>query len=293
MSRAAPLLLLTATALVACSGTQASGPQSRPCEGVECVLGSLEGKEEEGSAARWEEHITPSFRVLHLGSAALAARVAQGGEAQRRQQLKLWTVAAPDTPWSPRCDVYLFPSTQVLIQMSGREAKAGSASARPSQLYRGRMISRRINLAADDEHLLESTLPHEISHVVVTDLLEGKRVPLWADEGLAVLAELSDQTRTRYAEVVADYLARRQTFAVPALLQMTRYPDREYTSLFYAQSTSLTRLFLDRSGRSTLLAFLRASAAGSVETALKQHYGMTLLELQNLWLDRSGKSDGD
>jgi hypothetical protein len=278
---------LTASVLVACGGAtrDAAPPQSRPCQGVECVLGALEEGQE--GAARWEQQVSPSFRILHLGAAALAARVAQIGEGQRRRQLTLWTGAAPDAPWTPRCDVYLFPSTRVLIQMSGREAKAGSAAARPSQLYRGRMISRRINLAADDEHLLRSTLPHEISHVVLTDLLEGKRVPLWADEGLAVLAELSDRTRERYAEILATHVTRRQTFAVPSLLQMTRYPDREYTSLFYAQATSLTRLLLERGGRATLLEFLRAAAAGPAAAALQRSYGMSLLELQTVWLDHA------
>jgi hypothetical protein len=285
---ALPLLL----AAIGCSGAsdetgavrktrRGSGEE---CESAVCRLEALARDEPERTGSRWQIELTPSFRIFHF-DATSAASVGQAAEAIRTRQLREWLGAPPKEAWSPRCDIYLFPTTRLLVQMSGRDAKAGSASAQHSQLTRGRMLTRRLNLAGDDQQLLRATLPHEISHVIVTELLEGKRVPLWAHEGLAVLAELSDVSRSRYAEVVEDYLARKQTFSVSALLDMSRYPDQEFTALYYAQSVSLTQFFLARGGRVLFLRFLRAAAAGSPEAAIRQHYAIDgLLELQRLWL---------
>ena len=253
------------------------------CESAECRLEALARDDPGTMGSRWQVHLTPSFRVFHFDTDS-AARVGVAAEAIRARQLREWLGGARPA-WSPRCDIYLFPTTRALVQMSGRDAKAGSASAQPARLTRGRMLTRRLNLAADDPHLPRATLPHEISHVIVTELLEGKRVPLWAHEGLAVLAEVSDGSRRRYGEILQEFLSRKQTFPVNALLEMSRYPDEEFNALFYAQSVSLTRFFLARGGPALFLRFLRAVAGGGAEAAIREHYAIDgLLELQRQWL---------
>jgi hypothetical protein len=285
------LLAAVELVLLGCSGAsdeagavrraRASGDE---CESAECRLEALARDDPGTTDSRWQVHLTASFRIFHF-DAASAARVGLAAEAIRTRQLREWLGAAHHTAWSPRCDIYLFPTTRVLVQMSGRDAKAGSASAQHARLTRGRMLTRRLNLAGDDAHLLRATLPHEISHVIVTELLEGKRVPLWAHEGLAVLAEPGDASRRRYAEILDEFLARKQTFPVSALLEMSRYPDEEFNSLFYAQSVSLTRFFLARGGQALFLRFLRAAPAGRAEAAIREHYAIDgLLELQRQWL---------
>jgi hypothetical protein len=216
------------------------------------------------------------------GRPRLAARLAREAERVRLAQLRKWLGDAPIPPWSPRCDIYLFPSRRLLVKLSGGDSKTGSAVSAPSRLYRGRIMSRRINLAADDAGLFVRTLPHEISHVVLDGLL-ARDVPLWAHEGLATLEEPEESQQAAEA-VVAAHRAAGRTFSVQALFGMGRYPDREYLQLFYAQSYSLVRFLVEAGGRPRLLAFLRGARPGRVEAALRQNYGWSYLELQQLWM---------
>lgn len=269
--------------LACASPTPAKPPRSKPepCQRVECLLEALAQADTPPVPSKWLATLTPSFRILHF-DAALAERVGRAAERARRRQLLLWTGGEVE-PWSPRCDIYLYPTMQLLVQMSGGEAKAGSAAAAPSRLQRGRMRERRMNLAGDDPFLLESTLPHEVSHVILAELLGERPVPLWANEGLAVLME-SKRTRWRYEAALAEKLATGEPFTVVAILTMERYPDPEYRTLYYAQALSLTRFLLDRGGRERLLAFLREAGPRTVGAALRRHYDIGLLDLQQRWL---------
>jgi hypothetical protein len=281
-------LLLVALWPLACASSAGSPEPARPtsrstepCQRVECLLEALADADTPPGPSKWRATLTPSFRILHF-DAALAEQVGRAAERARRRQLQLWT-GGEVPPWSPRCDIYLYPTTRLLVQMSGGEAKAGSAAAAPSQLQRGRMRERRMNLAGDDPFLLESTLPHEISHVIVAELMGDRPVPLWANEGLAVLME-SGRTRWRYESVLAEKLATGEPFTVKAILTMERYPDPEYRTLYYAQALSLTRFLLAHGGRQRLLAFLREAGPRTVGAALRRHYDIGLLDLQQRWL---------
>jgi hypothetical protein len=279
------------------SGTARGGLAATPrgpgeCLDLACRLDAISraGSADEGPG-RWQVRSTANFRVFHLGS-ALAARVAREAEAERARQVSAWYGDAPVERWAPRCDIYLFPTLAALAQASGRDPRVGSASATPSRLYRGRMLSRRLNLAADDDGILDKTLPHEISHVILAELLGEKGVPRWANEGLAMVAERGTIV-ARSREVVAEYLAGGRTFPVKTLMEMTRYPDGEFLTLYYMQSLSLVRFLLDRGGREKLLQFLRASQTDEVEPILRRLYSIDgHVGLQKLWMDFA-RREGD
>ena len=281
--------LLAAALGLSCSGPDQSA-ESAPagCQGVGCRLETLARDSEQRDA--WRLHETPSFRVFHYDD-RLASRVAAEAERQRLRQLREWLgPAAPIEAWLPRCDIYLYPSTHLLVKLSDGRPKAGQAYSAPSRLYSGGVVRRRVDLAADDRQLLTQTLPHEISHVVLEALLawrvpagaEPPRVPLWAHEGTATLEEPPAHQRT-LRDLVAGELAARRTYPVKALMEMPRYPDREYLRLYYAQSFSLVRFFVEEGGRPAFLAFLRIARPGVVEAALRRHYGWDYSELQRRW----------
>ncbi len=272
--------LLAALALLGCATSEegASKP-AKPaggCEGIGCRLEELA---REAPSEPWQVLEGANFRVLNTDP-ALAARIARRAEALRAQQLRRWTGAEPG-PWSPRCDLYVYATTRLLSQMSGGP-KAGSAVAQPGRLSR-RLVSRRINLAADDSGLLGATLPHEISHLIVSELLAGE-VPLWAHEGLATLEEPRHAQEGR-ARLAAEAAAAGQAFPVKTLMEMSRYPDQEYVSVFYAQASSVTRFLLGLGDRRRMLAFLREARPGALDGALRRHYGLSMLELQRRWLE--------
>lgn len=276
------LTLATLLGLLGCGGPDVqSGAAQRSrggCEGVTCSLEAL--IEDNEQRQPWRVHEAASFRIFHYDE-RVAARLAREAERARLAQLRNWLGDAPLLPWSPRCDIYLFPTRKLLVKLSGGDSKTGSALSAPSRLYRGRMVSRRINLAADDPWLFVRTLPHEISHVVLDGLL-GRDAPLWAHEGLATLEEPEESQQAAEA-VVASHQAAGRTFPLQALLGMSRYPDREYLQLFYSQSFSVVRFLVEAGGRARLLAFLRGARPGRVEAALRQEYGWGYAELEQLW----------
>lgn len=231
----------------------------------------------------WEVLTTPNFRVLHL-DAGLARRVAHTAERLRRAQLRAWTGGdeAYAPAWKERCDLYLFTSFREMIVMTGGQPKAGSALVRPSRLYHGRILSRRVNLAANDPGLFRSTLPHEVTHVVLGDLLGGK-LPLWANEGAASVAEGPAKQRY-YRAIVRHYQARERIYALDVLMNMSGYPDGAYKMLFYAQSASLVGYLLDLGGKPNFLAFLQYASDKGYDWALRYVYEIAGFEdLQGRW----------
>ncbi len=230
---------------------------------------------------KWRVLLTPSFRVLHL-DAAVARRVSKRVGHARAAQFALWGGGAA-RPWRPRCDIYIYPNNRDLVRMTGGTSKAGSAQSRPSRLSPGRMLQRRINVAADDRGLMVSTLPHEVTHVVASDLLSGK-VPRWANEGMAVLSEHLRKIQY-YDAILNRALASGKWFPVKRLMHMRRYPGRRTLHLYYAQSTSLVLFFVTQKSNATFVHFLRDANRRGYLSALKRHYGIVgYADLQRRWL---------
>ncbi|MBK8481097.1 MAG: hypothetical protein IPL40_07960 [Proteobacteria bacterium] len=234
------------------------------------------------AVAAWLTYWTPNFRVLHRDRAAAEA-VGLQAEQLRDQLLHRWTGERYPAPWLKRADLYLFPTTDEMNEMTGGEAKAGSTLVRPSQLYRGRILSRRVNVAQDDRQLRQATLPHEITHVILGDLLGGQ-IPLWANEGAAAAAEVGEK-QDYYGQVLRRFLLRRQPYRLTDLLAMQSYPDGPFNALFYAQSCSLVRLLLRLGSYADFLGFVRYARSGGYDAAVQQVYGLAgLTALQRRWL---------
>lgn len=243
-------------------------------------------RESRGNAPRavapWLIYWTPNFRVLHRDARA-AQVVGLRAERLRDQLLQRWTGESYPAPWLKRADIYLFPGTDEMNDQTGGEPKAGSTLVRPSQLYRGRILSRRVNLAQDDGQLLEATLPHEITHVILGDLLGGQ-IPLWANEGAAAAAETGDK-QDYYGQVLRRFVLRRQTYRLADLFAMQGYPDGPFNALFYAQSCSLARLLLRLGSYADFLALVRHARVSGYDEALERVYGLAgVTVLQRRWL---------
>lgn len=237
--------------------------------------------------ARWQVLKSDNYRILHMNP-ALARRVAEIAERERDVLWRAWTGKEPPDRWPEPCEILLYPSYHEMIVMTGGEPKAGSTLVRPSQLYHGRILSRKVNLTADDDGLLDATVPHEVSHLVFGDLFGGK-LPLWVNEGAATMAE-GEAKQRYYQRVLQRFRAERRIFDTAELVEMQRYPDFPFGSLFYAQSSALVAYLLSLGDGPTFVAFVgRLSKAGlgrhAYAWALRQTYGIgSLTELHRRWL---------
>ncbi len=259
---------------LACGPPPAPPPPKKPQK----VLGMLDrlATDFEGVPSRWSRRSSANFTVLYLKYGGIAQLVLDTAEETRASQLRAW--GRRPTRWSPRCRIYFYPSTDVMRRMTVGTTRHGSAQAPASRLVKGQLRYRRINIAAGDRGILEDTLPHELSHLILSELMAPKEPPLWANEGLAMQAE-SRELQLRRARALARQLTSgTRPFPLATLLALKRYPDQEH--LFYGQSHVLMRVLLRRGGKRKLLAFLQDSAD---LPALEQHYRLTESRLNSLW----------
>jgi hypothetical protein len=228
----------------------------------------------------WKVRETPSFRILH-DDPELADKAAEIAEATRDVQLRRWSGSAPKGAWTPRCDVYLYPSPRSFSQMTGQPEESPGFST--MGMNAGRIIARRVNLRADHPNLLKAILPHEITHVVLADLFPHQQIPRWADEGMAVLSEPMTEQSLRAADLEAP-LGTGQLFKVEDLMRMD-YPENRYWGLYYAQSVSLTRFLVEQGNPSQFVQFVQRMQQNNPEAELKRIYNIDgYIELQKRWL---------
>ncbi len=228
----------------------------------------------------WQVHETTSFRIHHLDP-ALAERVAAAAESARTAQSNRWAGAVPRGAWSPKCDIYLYPSAKAFSKMTGQPEESPGFST--MGLNAGEIVARRINLRADHPNLQAAVLPHEITHVILADLFPSQQIPRWADEGMAVLAEPSSEQKARASDLGGP-LAANRLFKINDLMVMD-YPDGKHWALYYAQSVSLTRFLVDLEGPARFIDFVRASQRNGPEAELRRVYKIdSFADLQARWL---------
>jgi hypothetical protein len=233
-----------------------------------------------GQPGNWQVRETPSFRIMHADT-ELAEKVAQIAENARETQITRWVGATPREPWSPKCDIYLYPTARVFSQMTGQPEPSPGFST--MGMNAGRIIARRINLRVDHPNLLTAILPHEITHVVLADLFPVQQIPRWADEGMAVLAEPSSEQRLRAADL-DEPLASGKLFKVEDLMTMD-YPDGRYWGLYYAQSVSLTRFLVEQGTPAQFIQFVQGAQRRPAAAELRRIYQIDgFSDLQKRWL---------
>jgi hypothetical protein len=232
-------------------------------------------------SGRWQVHETANFRIMHA-DAALAERVAETAERTREAQTKRWSGAAPREPWSPKCDVYLYPSARIFSTVTGQPEDSPGFST--MGMNAGRITARRVNLRADHPNLVGAILPHEVTHVVLADFFTERQVPRWADEGMAVLAEPPGEQRHRAADL-NEPLTSGRVFRMGDLMVMD-YPSAEHWALYYAQSVSLTRFLVERGTPAQFIEFVRGCQRRNHEDELRRVYQIDgYAELQRLWIE--------
>ena len=264
-------------------GTRRPRPRLRPKEAPQARVEDAAAGPGEGSTntpIQWQILETDNYRIFHR-DLELARRAAEVAESVRTAQAKRWASPASRSSWSPRCDLYLYPTAQSYAQGTGQPEVSPGISTMSNNGVR--VLSRRMNLRADNPLFLTTTLPHEVTHIVLADVFIAQQIPRWADEGIAVLAEPLAEQRSREAEL-QEPLESGRIFQVGQLMAMD-YPDQKDWRLFYAQSVSLTRFLVDQGPPERFIQFVRDSQRIGTATALRDVYQIEgLTELQDRWV---------
>ncbi len=136
-----------------------------------------------------------------------------------------------------------------------------------------------IRITCSENRATGKLLEHEVTHLVTHIAFQGT-VPLWADEGIALLQDQERIYLTRQ-EFIRGYVRDNRWPNLEKLLEEKRINSTDYE--FCSTAVSLTTYLLTRGGPSVLLSFARAGGNIGWDSASQQCYDMRLRDLQAGW----------
>jgi hypothetical protein len=234
----------------------------------------------DATGSQWQA-TSANFVVRNFHPSHDARSVAKHCERWRSKLQKYWTAERQDF-WVSKCEVVVHAnSTSYLaaVGVGGRQTFGSSLVKFGSE----KQISQRlIDFRGDSPHGL-AAVPHEMTHVVLADLLNGRQPPRWADEGMAILADSHDK-QLLHERDLTNGIANRTAFRVAELVTMDSYPHPSRMAAFYGQSASLTACLTKRDDPAKFVEFLRRSLDDGYDKALRDVYHLdNIAELEQHW----------
>lgn len=211
----------------------------------------------------------------------LAKKFGDMAEFYRKEKALEW-LGREMPQWPRRCP----------LQVQITQGSAGGATTFTFGSDGGKSLvtSMRMEIRGDAKQLLNSVLPHEVTHTVLAHHF-GRPVPRWADEGGSVLSE-NDDERFQHDVRCREILNAGRGIRLRVLFRMTEYP-RDMIVL-YAQGYSVSHYLVrqggdGKEGRGKLLQFLSAGMQGnsmeSWNAAANKVYGYDSIDsLEEAWL---------
>lgn len=214
---------------------------------------------------------TAHFRVF-TNDPALAREVGEMAEAYRTHLATHWLGhSLPE--W--------FEKVPVVVQCHPRLLASGETKY---VLAGGQVRQIQMVLSGTRERILDSVLPHEMTHCVLATHFAalGKPLPRWADEGACTTVEHNSE-RTKHDKALIQFLVEGRCFPFNALFAMREYP-KDMMPL-YAQGYSLCAFLIAQGGPKRFVQFLqRGMQDEDWATAVAQYYGYPKLgKLQSAW----------
>lgn len=206
--------------------------------------------------------------IIETPDPNFAEQVAQAAEKYRRDLAIEW-LGKPMPNWAQPCVME--------VQVGG-----GAGGATTFVFDRGEVFNWRMSIQGSRERLLDSVLPHEITHMIYASHFR-QPLPRWADEGGATSVEHASE-RNKQRNMLNQFLRTGRGIAFRQMFAMTEYPHDIMP--LYAQGYSLAEFLIQTSGRRKYIEFLGDGLenddwAGAIE----RHYGIKDLgTLQSTWL---------
>jgi hypothetical protein len=209
------------------------------------------------------------FEVNSFAGGPSPERVLALCEETRAELFGVWVDQNEATNWEPRCKINIHPTRAHYFRKVG--SGAGQTSGCSSiQLHDGKVILREIDLLLD--HAGELTaLPHELTHVVLADLLKGRQPPHWLDEGIAMLADTEAKQKLHVRDCHEAMLSG-NAMTTSQILALKTFSSPDQMPAFYGQSLLLVKMLANQSSPARIIQFANDSLDHGTEAALRSHY---------------------
>lgn len=214
-------------------------------------------------------HRTPNF-IIQTPNPQLAQQFGEAAERYRRDLAVAW-LGEPMPEWSQPC---------VVTVEVGPNLGAGGATT--FVFSGGEVYGWRMTIQGSAQRVLDSVLPHEITHMIFACRFR-QPVPRWADEGGATSVEHPSE-RAKHYKMLVQFLQSNRGIAFNRMFSMDEYPPDIMP--LYAQGYTLSEFLIQQGGRAKFLDFLDdAMEDDQWSAATTQHYGYQGVgHLQNAWL---------
>jgi hypothetical protein len=214
-------------------------------------------------------HPTQNF-IITAATPELAHEIGQAAESYRRNLAVEW-LGHELPPWQEPCPV----TTHVAPQL-------GAGGATSFYFDHGRPFGWRMNIQGSHDRLLDSVLPHEVTHMIFATHF-GCPLPRWADEGACTTVEHVSE-KAKQQQMLITFLTTGRGIAFNQMFAMREYPADILP--LYSQGFSLARYLIALGGKPRFVQYVGDGMKGNNWTAAtKQHYGFaSLSELQVTWL---------
>lgn len=249
----------------------------------EASIGNAIGAADVGSPAGANAGQSENFIVL-CRDPQLAAQVSSEAERLRRELAIHW-LGTELPPWSRRCPIQVTAGP-----------KLGAGGETRFALYNGNVGDWQMSVQGTPERILDSVLPHEITHTILASHFAplNVHVPRWADEGACTTVEHSSE-QNKHKKMLVDFMRGGRALPFNRMFTLKDYPDDILP--LYAQGHSVVEFLISQSGPREFVSFLgQGMQTNGWEKAVRDHYGYeTLGKLQiqwNKWI-ATGRGDVD
>ncbi len=208
--------------------------------------------------------------IVDSSDPGLAPQIAQTAERYRRELAVEWLGQVMPN-WAQPC--------QMTVQV-GPHLGAGGATT--FVFDRGEVFGWRMTIQGSAQRILDSVLPHEITHMIFASHFR-RPLPRWADEGGATSVEHISE-RQKHRAMLIQFLHTGRGIAFSDMFAMTEYPSDVMP--LYAQAYTLSEFLIYQGGRRKFVEFLDdGMRTEQWSAAVQRHYGLgDLAALQNTWL---------
>ncbi len=232
----------------------------------------------------------PNFCCRAMGDAS-ARDLAVACECWRQRLSQTWGEHTTASSWSPKCEIVVHANLAEYRSTLGRPGDTSVGSTR-MQFDGDRVVLRRIDLRCDVADWCHAALPHELTHVVLADRFHNRPLAPWADEGIAMLSEVSHKQQQRMTDLRHAF-QRRSTYPIRDLLAVRQLPPAPLRDAYYGQSLALTSWMVERTTPQRFTQFLHACEKMSVDEALRQEMGLDgIAALEREWTKWVQSSQG-
>ncbi len=212
---------------------------------------------------------TPNF-IVETDDPQLAREFALTAEKQRRDLAVSWLGEAMPN-WAQPCLITVRVGSQL-----------GAGGATTFYFDQGEVFGWRMSIQGSRERILDSVLPHEITHMILASHFR-RPLPRWADEGAATSVEHVGE-KNKHRRMLYQFLRTGRGIAFNQLFAMREYPADIMP--LYAQSYSIAEYLIQMGGRRKYVQFIGDGMADNDWcSAVERHYGIDNSgALQQTWL---------